>query len=142
MLAHTLSPVAPEWVILRSRRPNVLVTGSNDLISSVLNALTPHLHRPICDWTPDGSLPAADDSPTLLIRNVGALPMPQQCGLLAWLADRVPGSVQIVSTSSLELLRLVHDGAFLEALYYRLNVIRMDALTLTGQRDLFTSSAM
>src|ERR1051326_3073456 len=131
MFAHTLSPVAAEWLILRTCRPNVLVTGSNDFICSVLSALTPHLETPICEWVRGRDLPAAEESPTLLIRNVGALSLPQQRGLLKWFGDSV-ARPQVVSTSAFELLPLVHEGVFLDVLYYRLNVIRMDALTLTG----------
>ena len=142
MLASTLDPVASEWLILRSHRPNVLVTGSNDLIDAVLGALRPQLQPPICEWSPDGRLPAVYERATLLIRNVGTLSLPQQGSLLAWLEELEPRGIQVVSTSALELLRLVHDGAFLDDLYYRLNVVRMDAFILTGQPEVFRSTTM
>src|SRR5436190_20734870 len=110
MLAPTLDPASAEWLILHSHRLNVLVTGSDDLIEAVLGALIPRLQRPIYEWSSDRKLPAVCEWTTLLIRNVGALSLPQQCSLMSWLDEREPRHVQVVSTSPVELLRLVHDG--------------------------------
>src|SRR6266550_5851626 len=142
MFAPTLDPAASEWLILRSHRPNVLVTGSNDLIDAVLGALRPQLQCPIYEWSSDRNLPAGSEWTTLLIRDVGALSLPQQCSLMAWLEEQESRRVQVVSTSTVELLHLVHDGAFFDGLYYRLNVVRMDALTVTPATRAFCSSTM
>jgi hypothetical protein len=142
MPASTPDLAASEWLILRSHRPNVLVTGSVDLIDAVLDTLRPELRCPIHEWSPERTLPRGIDWNTLLIRNVGALSMPQQCELLTWMEEHASRPIQIVSTSPFELLRLVYDGAFLDRLYYRLNTVRLDALTLTSQAGTFCSSAM
>ena len=46
--------------------------------------------------------------------------------------------MQVVSLSSARLARLVEEGEFLEGLYYRLNLIRLDAMHGTRPAPLDT----
>ena len=50
----------------------------------------------------------------------------QQMRLFDWL-PATPNTPQVVSISSVPLRPLVDDGRFLEGLFYRLNVIYLDA---------------
>jgi transcriptional regulator of aromatic amino acid metabolism len=50
----------------------------------------------------------------------------QQVALYDWLTDGCE-HLQVVSISSVPLLPLVEEGRFLEGLFYRLNVIHLDA---------------
>ena len=117
----------PEWVILRTRRPNVLFTGWHAPCETVMATLQPYLRSPIYFWAPDTALPAPGDVTTLLVCDVATLSLDQQRALLSWLDQAAPGQTQVVSTTALELFPLVEHGTFLDTLYYRLNTIRLDA---------------
>ncbi len=62
---------------------------------------------------------------TLFMNDVAALRRDQQLALQDWLEVGCD-DVQIISLTSLPLESLVADGQFLESLYYRLNVVRLD----------------
>jgi hypothetical protein len=119
--------LVPEWLVLRARRPNVLLTGAHATIEVVMATLRPYLSLPIFYWAPGVPLPSPRDVGTLLICDVATLCLEQQQILLSWLDHVVPGQTQVVSTTGLELFALVEQGTFLEALYYRLNIVRLDA---------------
>jgi hypothetical protein len=108
-------------------RANVLVVGPDDVLKHLLDAVLPSLREPISRLAPRHSalLPAAGECATLIIENVGALPLHDQQHLFDWLTATV-GRTQIVSTTASTLLPLVESGAFVEALYYRLNIICID----------------
>ena len=63
---------------------------------------------------------------TVLLQNVDALSLAQQIVLNDWIAEGC-GEAQIVSIATTPLWRLVQNGDFLEGLFYRLNVVRLDA---------------
>jgi hypothetical protein len=66
-------PPAPEWAVLRTRRPNVLIAGTFDSTEAVVTTLLPYLRPPVYRWTPDASLPAPHEVTTMLIRDVATL---------------------------------------------------------------------
>jgi hypothetical protein len=117
----------PEWIILRTRRPNVLFTGWHAPSEIVMATLQPYLRPPVYCWAPDTALPVPRDVTTLLICDVASLSLDQQRALLSWLDQAPPGQTQVVSTTALELFPLVEHGTFLETLYYRLNTVLLDA---------------
>lgn len=121
--------LAPEWLVLRARRPNVLLTGAHATTEVVMATLREYLIAPICYWAPNVTLPAPRDVATLLVCEVASLSLDQQQILLSWLDQVEPGETQVVSITALELFPLVERGSFLEALYYRLNILRLDAPT-------------
>jgi hypothetical protein len=120
-------PPAPEWVVLRTEHPNVLIVGTFDTTEAVVATLVPYLRPPVYCWVPDASLPAPHDVTTMLIRDVASLSLDQQHTLLWWLDQAGPGHAQIVSTALFALFPLVEHGLFLEGLYYRLNTVLLDA---------------
>jgi DNA-binding NtrC family response regulator len=63
---------------------------------------------------------------TLLLNDVTAMTLSQQVMLYDWLSDGC-GEMQVVSVASAPLEILVEDGQFLEGLFYRLNVLRLNA---------------
>jgi hypothetical protein len=123
---------APEWVVLRTRRPNVLIAGTNETTEAIVATLLPYLRPPVHCWTPDVSLPAPREVTTMLIRDVATLSLDQQQALLSWLDQAGPRHAQVVSTAALSLFPLVEHGLFLDALYYRLNTVRLDAIDALG----------
>lgn len=116
----------PEWRILRARRPNVLLTGAHATTEVLMATLRPYLRAPICYWAPGVALPAPQDVATVVVCDVATLRLEHQRILLSWLDQVVPGQTQLVSTTDVELFSLVEQGTFLEALYYRLNIVRLD----------------
>jgi hypothetical protein len=110
----------------------VLIAGTLDTTAAILSTLLPYLRPPVYCWIPDASLPAPHDVTTMLIRDVATLSLDQQHALLSWLDQAGPGRAQVVSTAVLALFPLVEHGMFLEALYYRLNTVRLDALAPVG----------
>jgi Sigma-54 interaction domain len=116
--------------LLSSWRVNLMLMGSEGVIQDTLDKLTPRLAEPVRTWNRSDplELPSPPQSGTLILREVGALSAIDQWRLLKWLEQSV-GRVQVVSTSSSRLLAMVDAGAFLETLYYRLNVVSVDVTT-------------
>ena len=112
--------------ILRRSRPNVLVVASSADVDRAFELMYPYLRTPIVAWVPRETreLPAISFR-TLLIRDVEALTAEQQENLIA-LICRLAANIQIVSTSKSPLFPLVERGAFLDRLYYQLNVVYLD----------------
>jgi Sigma-54 interaction domain len=112
--------------VLATAHPHVLLLGPEAATTRVLALARPHVRPPIVVWTPleMRDLPAQSRG-TLVIPAVDAATATQQADLMAWLDERT-GTVQVLSTSVVALLPRVHDKAFRERLYYRLNQICLD----------------
>jgi hypothetical protein len=118
-----------EWMILRTTRPNVLITGQRATTEAVATALLQDLGLPVFTWTPGVALPPAHGTDILLIHDVGTLSLDEQHTLLSWLNQAAAlGHTQVVSTTTFEVFPLIGQGLFLDTLYYRLNTIRLDML--------------
>jgi transcriptional regulator of aromatic amino acid metabolism len=63
---------------------------------------------------------------TLFLVNLAALTLGQQMKLYDWMDDG-GRECQVVSIARQSLYPLVEEGRFMEALYYRLNVVCLDA---------------
>jgi two-component system response regulator GlrR len=83
---------------------------------------------------------------TLLLDEIGALPMPAQLRLLQVLQDstgQAPAAgnesislnVRIISTTNHDLQSLLSSGQFRDDLYYRLNVVHIDLPPLSRRRE-------
>ena len=122
--------------------PNTLILGPPESVEAFLTFLQPRFEAPIMSWSPGGSLePSRDEVRTLIIRSVDRLDRVEQQHLLEWLAGRRQ-RVQVISLSDRELFPLVQNGEFVEALYYRLNILRLNVtagVRLPGQADLSLS---
>jgi hypothetical protein len=110
-----------------SRRVNMLLTGTADLVRAALARLTPELRGPIQTWMPPGpvQLPPPTQHGTLILPDVEALSAVDQYRLLRWLEQSSPRT-QVISTTTAPLLDRVEAGLFDERLYYRLNVACVD----------------
>jgi len=107
---------------------NVLVTGSGEVVENLLDMLLPDLREPIGRWRPGEQLllPPPALIGTMIFQEIGGMPYDDQCRLFNWLTGAA-GRTHVFSTTSAPLLKAVERGEFLEALYYRLNVIALDA---------------
>lgn len=112
-----------EWRLLVTARPNVLLEGAPETTDVIVGEAMEWLPMPHATWC--GAPPRGDRPATLVVRSVSALDQHQQHLLFDWL--ETPGDrVQVVSTTSEPLYPMVGRGAFLDSLYYRLNVMRLE----------------
>jgi hypothetical protein len=105
--------------------PNLLVTCRS--ADAAEQRLRHWCSRPHYSVALPGPLRLPDSrSGTLFLKRVDELSMSQQIALYDWMsAGR--GRLQIASLTTVDLEELVQDGRFLEALFYRLNVVRLEA---------------
>ena len=136
-IAASLSPL-----LIRGERG----TGK-DLIAQAIQALSDRADGPFvtvdCAAVPDEHVRAAvfaalesAQGGTVLLDNVGNLSIGLQARLLRALHSEqvdLPGAepgrpdVRIISTTDIDLEKAVENGRFRESLYYRLNVLRIEA---------------
>jgi DNA-binding NtrC family response regulator len=67
----------------------------------------------------------AEHAGTIVLRNIAALTTEDQQRLLDWLTE-VSGTTQTLTTSATPLTPSLERGTFLDALYYRLNVLYLE----------------
>lgn len=114
---------ADEPTLFRDRHPHVLVTGHEASTASVLARLGPHLRGPISHWRPSvATEPPRVTKGALIIWGADTLSPEQQHHLFAWM-NASGANVQIVSIAERPLFSLVWQKAFLDDLYYRLNMV-------------------
>ena len=156
-------------------RTNVLVTGESgtgkELVARALHSFGPRAGEPFvtvnCGALPEnlmeselfghekgaftGAVCSSDglfreaDGGTLLLDEIGELPMPLQVKLLRVLQERSvrpvgsgteqPVDVRIVAASNRDLEQEVEDRRFRSDLFYRLNVVRIDIPPLRKRRE-------
>lgn len=114
------------WLSARGHRPNVLVECTRGLADTVVRHLMTWCSLPFRF----SALPGTLELPTirrgtLLLADVATLTLSQQVMLYDWLTVGC-GDMQVVSVTTAPLQVLVDDGEFLEGLFYRLNVLRLD----------------
>jgi hypothetical protein len=116
------------WLTAGSNRPNVLIECRESSADIATRHMMTWCTLPFryCALPGRLELPTARKG-TLLLKDVATMTLSQQVMLYDWLSR--PGShVQVISLATTPLRRLVEEGEFLEGLFYRLNVIRLDAL--------------
>jgi hypothetical protein len=95
--------------------------------AALVERLVPFCAGPVHACTLPGplSLPSGLTG-TLLLTDVAALTVTQQLDLYDWMSVRRT-AVQVVAVTAVPLAPLVDSGRFLQALYHRLNAIRLSA---------------
>ena len=112
-----------DWRLLVTARPNVLLEGAREITDVIVGEAMGWLPTPHATWC--GAPPCGDRPATLVVRSISALDHDQQRSLCDWL-DAPGDRVQVISITSEPLYPMVGRGVFLESLYYRLNVMRLD----------------
>jgi len=108
-------------------RPNLLVLCRHLDPGAVVTPLMASGRRPFHVCQLPGALTFPDvPGGTLFLVNVTALALGQQMRLCDWLEGAGRG-FQVVSIARESLYPLIEQGRFMEALYYRLNVVCLDA---------------
>lgn len=116
-----------DLLLMGMPRVNLLLIAPDGVVRFVLESLLLDLQEPIARWRAGERLvlPSTEGSGTLVLHDTNALTADDQLRLLSWL-ERAEGRTQVVSTSSIPLLPLVHAGRFIDTLYYRLNTVCVD----------------
>jgi hypothetical protein len=109
------------------RRPNLMIVARGLPVEAVADQVITLCARPILPSLLPGrlNLPARRNG-TIVLQNVTSLSRPQQITLDDWIVGGC-GDIQIVSIATMPLWPLVQNGDFLEGLFYRLNIVRLDA---------------
>lgn len=108
-------------------RPNLLVLSRDLEPDAVVAPLMASGRRPyhVCRLPGALAFPEVRGG-TLFLVNLAALTLGQQMRLYDWIDDD-GREFQVVSIARESLYPLVEEGRFMEALYYRLNVVCLDA---------------
>jgi hypothetical protein len=111
-----------------ARRANLLAqcatAGEAD---AFVDRLAPWCQGPFYTCTLPGPLSLPKElTGTLLLKDVAALSVEQQLDVYDWMSERQP-ALQVVSVTTAPLAPLVDAGLFLQALFYRLNIIQVNA---------------
>ena len=117
-------PSLEEVLRLASAHTNLLLEGQEPRLEAVLSVLMTRLSRPVTIWSP-GTLSTGEDRGTLIVRRVDNFDDAQQKRLVHWL-EKTAGGVRVVATTSVPLFAMVQRAAFLDRLYYLLNIIRVE----------------
>jgi hypothetical protein len=113
-----------EWGVARRGAANLLLTGPDGLVETIIDALRPDFCRPIKVWRPDSRLvlPPIGGTGTLILQDVGAMTPDDQRRLCDWL-EVTAGRTRVVTTTRQPLFPKLEAGTFAETLYYRLNML-------------------
>ncbi len=114
--------------LARSLKANLLVVGSERLVSSLVSSLVADVNPDFMIQCRDGLFrlpPKPSQSGIVVLRDVEALEKVEQLRFLDWV-DSPSNRLQVVSTASAPLLWLVEDRKFDATLYYRLNTVYID----------------
>jgi hypothetical protein len=116
-----------EWPSLMEHRHNVLIHGPVSATHAVLLELQPHIGTPVLWKRPHAPLELpGPEGGALILEDVATLTAEDQTRLLARL-DGARSPIQVISTTEKPLFALVGRDLFIEALYYRLNIILLYA---------------
>ena len=119
------------WLTTVGHRPNVLIECPAESVDTAMQHAMTWCALPFrCCVLPGKLEMPTTRKGTLLLRDVSSLTLPQQVALYDWISAAA-GEVQVVSLTTTPLAPLVEQGEFLEGLFYRLNVVRLDAETGT-----------
>src|SRR5262245_17734795 len=124
-LQFRVPPGTDDWSLLLALHPNAFIVSPARAMGAVVDRLLPHLMKPVRFWScGDGLWWPRGGNGALVLRDVDRLAAPDQMALVDRLDD-CRGGIQLVAFSAAPLFPLVERGAFLDALYYRLNAVHL-----------------
>ena len=116
-------------------RPNLLIVCAGEEIQAVVTRVMGLCRRPVHPRKLPAELSLSEEmTGTLLLWDVAQLTRGQQRTLHDWITDR-PRDAQVISITTAPLLPLVEDGQFLDALFYRINIVSLVARIGHGRPD-------
>ena len=118
------SRISPaDYDLIIGSRANVLLHGSQQVLTAALAVLRPGLRSPLQISSGDTWTVPSRLTGTVVIEHVAFLSLDQQEALLGWLDD---AHVQVITTTAKSLFDLVEHRRFLRPLYYRLNTVYVE----------------
>jgi hypothetical protein len=117
-----------DWEFARVSRANLLLVGTELMVSNFLCSLWSDLVEPVAVRRRGERLrlpPSSEPVGTMILHAVDTLTDYEQRALKDWLTVR-NGRTRVISTASASLLPMVEASVFSDWLYYRLNVVRID----------------
>ena len=114
-----------QTVSARGCHPNVLIVCEDDLVDAVVAHVTRWSPRPLYVCTPDAWRLPNQAGVTLVLKELWSLTSAQQTALFEWMNANGEGT-QVVSVARPGLQEHVRSGAFLEALFFRLNILQIE----------------
>ena len=123
MTSGTIDVPVEGWTLVECSRLNTLLVGPPRVTGRLVESLGPQLVGPVVRRGPRESLafPNQDPVGTVILHDIGELPLTDQHRLLDWL-DKTSARPRVISTAPKPIIAKVIEGAFLPALYYRLNL--------------------
>jgi hypothetical protein len=113
--------------VLSKDRVNLLVCCRGRGADRVLQTLMQSCEHPFHLCTLPGPLELpSHEAGTLFLENASALTLDQQARLQDWMSRNL-GQIQVISVVFDSLYPMVEHGQFLEGLFYRLNVVSLEA---------------
>jgi hypothetical protein len=123
-------PTVDDWPALIRTRPNLLLTGPREATNAFLLAFTPFLQLPVRRVPCRGLRKLPQAGGTVILDDVETLDGQQQQAFLWWLDEYSHTGTQVISIAPTVLYNHVQAGTFLDALYYRLNVMYLEVSPL------------
>ena len=123
-------PAVSEFRLLRTvsargHQPNVLIVCEDRLVDSVVARVTRWSAQPLHSCAPgEWHLPRHAGG-ALVVNDLGSLTSDQQTALFEWMNTDGQGT-QVVSVARPGLQTRLRDGAFSEALFFRLNILQIE----------------
>jgi transcriptional regulator of acetoin/glycerol metabolism len=113
--------------LAQATRLNLLLINADGVIQNLVESFLLDRREPTAIWRPGNRLilPPVARSRTMILHDVGDLPLEDQHRLATWL-EGAGRKTQIVSTTPRPLLPCVEAGTFNDTLYYRLNMVCVD----------------
>jgi hypothetical protein len=113
-----------DWSVVTQSQTHVLVGGVAIAVDAFLRAVKDRAQPPIREVRATAFEAPAHTDGTLILRGVEALDRGQQVMLLGWL-ETPQNKTRVIATSATPVYLLVQAEAFLERLFYRLNVVHI-----------------
>jgi hypothetical protein len=117
--------LAQDLRLLGRAQPNVLVVGSGAATADLLPDVLATCRQPVHEVRSAGDGPWPDAG-TLVFHDIAALGEDEQHLLHEWL-DHHSALTQVVSIARTPVTPLLESGTFSETLFYRLNVVTLNA---------------
>jgi transcriptional regulator of acetoin/glycerol metabolism len=113
--------------LAQATRLNLLLINADGVIQGLVESFLLDRREQTAIWRPGNRLilPPVARSRTMILHDVGDLPLEDQHRLATWL-EGAGRKTQIVSTAPRPLLPSVEAGTFDDTLYYRLNMVCVD----------------
>ncbi len=121
-----LDPLLLASLNLRGSRPNVLVNCADSDVHRVANELMRWCGPRVVMCSMPGWLDVPTEGDSLILTRIEEMSLDQQAALHDWMTASHP-PIHVVSVATTRIDHLVRSGRFLEGLFYRLNIVQLDA---------------